>query len=94
MHFLIIFCQGMTSQKELIHHVPTLNGDTALDLTLLSNQDHHQQIVMSPWPFQQNEVTLVYEGQLLRHIFSSEIAMREALIGDYIVTLTTTLRPD
>ncbi|BAZ65685.1 MAG: DUF3891 family protein [Pelatocladus maniniholoensis HA4357-MV3] len=90
----IIFCQGMTSQQQLIHHVPILNGETTLDLTLLSNQDHHQQIVISPWPFQQNEVTLVYEGQLLRHIFSSEIAMREALMGDYGVTLTTTLKPD
>jgi hypothetical protein len=59
MHCQSSFCQGMTSQKELIHHVPTLNDDTALDLILLSNQDHHQQIVMSPWPFQQNEVTLV-----------------------------------
>ncbi|EHC08370.1 DUF3891 family protein [Fischerella thermalis] len=90
----IIVCQGMNLQQQLVHHVPMLNGEATLELTLLDNHENHQQIAVFPWPFQLNEVTLVYEGKFLRHTFSNEMTMQEALMGDCWVTLTTTLKPN
>jgi hypothetical protein len=90
----IIFCQGFTSKQQVLQQVPTINSESTLRLTLLEDQDNHQQVAVTPWPFQQDEVKLVYEGQLLQHAFNDEKAMREALMDDCWVTLSTTLKPE
>ncbi len=88
----IILCQGFTSEAQL-SQVPTINGETALKLTLKEVKDNYHQVAVSPWPFQQSEVDLVYEGRLLQQTFNNEKAMRETLMGDCAVTLSTTLKP-
>ncbi|MBD0344568.1 MAG: DUF3891 domain-containing protein, partial [Coleofasciculus sp. Co-bin14] len=57
------------------------------------NDDPHL-FTVSPWPFQESKVTVVYEGRLLREPFTDEAAMREALKSDCWVTLSTTLKPE
>lgn len=89
----IILCQGFADQQQ-VTQVPTIDGETALKLTLIENKDNHYLLAVSPWPFQQSEVKLVYEGRLLRQTFSNELAMQEALKSDCWVTLSTTLKPE
>jgi len=87
----LIICQGFSGEQQS-SRVPTAsNGQTTLTLT--SVRDDPQQITVSPWPFQQSEVTLVYEGRLLLETFTDEMAMREALMCAPWVTLGTTLKP-
>jgi len=57
-------------------------------------EEQPHQVTMSPWPFRENEVTLVYEGRLLQETFTSETAMRESLMSDCWVTLNTTVKPE
>ncbi|ARV59663.1 hypothetical protein BZZ01_14410 [Nostocales cyanobacterium HT-58-2] len=89
----IILCQGLSSEAH-VSKVPTIDGETTLKLTLQEVKDNHDQVAVSPWPFQQSEVDLIYEGRLLRQTFDSEKAMREALMGNCGVTLKTTLKPE
>ncbi len=88
----IIFCQGLNGEQQ-ISQVPTRNHETTLKLTLLEEKHNHQQIAISPWPFQQSQVELVYEGRLLQQKFNDETAMRNTLMGDCWVTLETLLKP-
>ncbi len=87
----LIVCQKLTGFQQL-EQVPTVDGETVLKLTHINDEPH--QITISPWPFQESEVRLVYEGRLLREMFTDEAAMREALISDRWVTLSTTLKPE
>jgi hypothetical protein len=87
----LIVCQKLTGFQQL-EQVPTVDGETVLKLTHINDEPH--QITISPWPFQESEVRLVYEGRLLRETFTDEAAMREALISDRWVTLSTTLKPE
>lgn len=81
----------MRSQHEQqFNRVPTATGETTIALTALD--DEFSQIQVSPWPFQQSEVKLVYEGRRLPEQFTDETAMREALVAAEWVTMTTTLR--
>jgi hypothetical protein len=50
------------------------------------------QVKVAPWPFQQSEVTLVYEGRILRETFTDETAMRAALVDADWITITTILK--
>jgi hypothetical protein len=87
----LIVCHGVPGEEQ-VTPVPTTDGDTALKLTLLEDEDNHHQVTISPWPFQQSEVKLFYEGRLLRETFSDETAMREALMSADWVSLSTTLK--
>jgi len=87
----LILCQALTGEQQ-VTQVPTANGETTLKLTVVEEQPH--QVTMSPWPFRENEVTLVYEGRLLQETFTSETAMREVLMSDCWVTLNTTVKPE
>jgi hypothetical protein len=89
----IILCQGFTSEAQ-VSQVPMINGEITLKLMLKEVKDNYHQVAVSPWPFQQSEVDLVYEGRLLQQTFSDEKGMREALMSDCAVTLRTTLRPE
>ncbi|BAY10277.1 DUF3891 family protein [Calothrix sp. NIES-2098] len=88
----IILCVGKVGEQHIIQ-VPTVNEETTLKLTLIEDKDNHYTAIMSPWPFEQSEIKLVYEGRLLRQTFTDETAMRETLSNDCYVTLTTTLIP-
>lgn len=88
----IILCQGFTTQQQ-VTQVPTADGETTLQLTLLEDNNNHYSVAVSPWPFGQSEVKLVYEGRLLQQTFSDETAMREALMSDCWVSLSTNLKP-
>lgn len=87
----LILCQNSPGEQQ-IDRVPTANGETVLKLTNINDNPH--QITISPWPFQESEVTLVYEGRLLRETFTDETAMREALMSAPWVTLSTILKPE
>ncbi|NEQ22173.1 MAG: DUF3891 family protein [Microcoleus sp. SIO2G3] len=87
----LIVCQKLTDFQKL-EQVPTVDGETILKLTHISDDPH--QITISPWPFQESEVRLVYEGRLLQEKFTDETAMREALTSDRWVTLSTILKPE
>ncbi|MEQ8998695.1 MAG: DUF3891 family protein [Coleofasciculus sp. B1-GNL1-01] len=87
----LILCQNVSGEQQ-VEQVPTAEGETVLTLTHVNDDPH--QIILSPWPLQENEVTLVYEGRLLRETFTDEMAMREALRRDGGLTLTTILTPE
>jgi len=88
----IVLCQGFADKQE-VTQVPTVDGTTTLQLTLIENKNNHHQITVAPWAFGQSEVNLVYEGRLLPSTFNDEKTMREALMKDCWVTLSTTLKP-
>jgi hypothetical protein len=48
---------------------------------------------VEPWCFQSDEVTVVFEGRILREKANDEQTMREQLANAPWVTLTATLRP-
>ncbi len=76
-------------REQQFDRVPTASGETTLTLT--SVNDGFSQIKVSPWPFQQPEVKLVYEGRRLQESFTDETAMRSALVTADWVTITTIL---
>jgi hypothetical protein len=89
----IIVCQGFVEQEQ-ITQVPTIDGETTLKLTLKENKDnYHQVVALSPWPFQDSEVQMEYEGRLLQQTFTNEKAMQEALMSDRGISLSLTLKP-
>jgi hypothetical protein len=87
----LILCQNLPGEQQ-VESVPMADGETLLKVTKINDDPH--QITISPWPFQESEVTLVYEGRLLRETFTDETAMREALMSDCWVTLSTILKPE
>ncbi|NJM73303.1 MAG: DUF3891 family protein [Scytonema sp. RU_4_4] len=89
----IILCQELTSEAE-VSQVPTIDGETTVKLTVKEVKDNHHQVAVSPWPFKDSQVELVYEGRLLQQTFGDEKAMREVLMSDCAVTLSTTLQPE
>lgn len=78
-------------QERTLQRVPTATGDTTLTLTPHTNFPTH--LVVTPWPFRRQQVTLVYEGRCLNETFSDEKTMREVLRRAPYVTLQTTLLP-
>ncbi|WP_250124715.1 DUF3891 family protein [Chroococcidiopsis sp. CCMEE 29] len=87
----LAICTGVRNQQQL-NQVPTAFGETTLTLTPLD--DDATQIKVDPWPFQQGEVKLVYEGRMLREKFTDETAMRAALVNANWRTITTILSPN
>jgi hypothetical protein len=75
-----------------VQQVPTATQVTTLTLT--ASDGDPMQLIIAPWPFRREQVTLVYEGRFLAETFSSEAVMREALKRAPWVTLQTILLPD
>ena len=71
--------------------VPTATSTTTLTLT--ARDDDPTQLMITPWPFRRQRVTLVYEGRYLTETYSNEAEMREALKQAPWVTLQTVLVP-
>jgi hypothetical protein len=87
----LIVCQNWLGDQQ-VEQVPVVDGETTLKLININDDPHL--FTVSPWPFQESKVTVVYEGRLLREPFTDETAMREALKSDCWVTLSTTLKPE
>lgn len=86
----LALCHSIHDQQQF-DGVPTANGTTKLNL--IPVEQSSSPIKVSPWPFAQNEVTLGYEGRLLRQTFCDEVAMQQALHNAPWVTITNTLKP-
>lgn len=89
--FSLAICFGR-EQMQPLQNVPTATGSTTLTLT--ARDGDPAQLVVTPWPFCDERVTVVYEGRYLKETFASEEAMREALRNALWVTLKTTLAPN
>jgi hypothetical protein len=79
-------------QTRSFSQVPTATSATTL--TLSARDDDPTHLIVTPWPFRREQVTLVYEGCRLAETFSNETMMREALKRAPWVTMKTTLFPD
>ncbi|MFB2933872.1 DUF3891 family protein [Aerosakkonemataceae cyanobacterium BLCC-F154] len=86
----LIICHGFTGEK-IVENVPTANGE--ITLTLKNKENHPLEIFVSPWPFCESQVNLVFEGRLLQQTFTDERVMQEALSQAPGVTINTTLFP-
>jgi hypothetical protein len=84
----LAICMGIT-QPHPIAQVPTAAGETTLTLTPTAPS----QIAVTPWCFQFDSVTVVFEGRILKQQFSDEPTMRNALAQAPWTTLTVTLHP-
>jgi Protein of unknown function (DUF3891) len=78
-------------QTRSLPQVPTATSATTL--TLVAHEGDPTHLIVTPWPFRREQVTLVYEGRHLAETFSNEAMMREALKQAPWVTLKTTLFP-
>lgn len=87
----LIICHGFIGEK-LVENVPIADGEITLKLT--SKKDHPLDIFVSPWPFRENQINLVFEGKLLQQKFTDETMMREALNQAFSVTINTNLIPE
>jgi hypothetical protein len=74
-----------------VPQVPAATGTTTL--ILHAHDADPTRILVVPWPFQGEHVTLVYEGRRLPETFSTESLMREALNRARWVTLQISLFP-
>ncbi len=86
--FSLAVCHGIYDEQQ-IDHVPTAEGETTLTLTPIDNDPNL--ISVSPWPFQDSKVRLVYEGRMLNSTFTDEAAMRSALVTAPSLTIVNTL---
>jgi hypothetical protein len=84
----LAICFGRTSPQSW-DQVPAARGTTTLSFS--ARDDDPAMLFLSPWPFQRQPVTLVYEGRYLTETFSDEMLMRENLSLAPWVTLQTTL---
>ena len=86
----LAICMGVTEQRQF-EQVPTVTGETTVTLTPI---DHDPtQLSLEPWCFQVNEVTVIFEGRILRKKTTDEQDMRDQLSHAPWITLTVTLRP-
>jgi hypothetical protein len=89
--FSLAICFGR-EQIQPLQNVPTATGSTTLTITVRNGDP--TQLVITPWPFRDERVTVVYEGRYLRETFVSEEAMRKALRSAPWVSLKTVLAPN
>lgn len=85
----LLICLGFGQQYE-VDRVPDKIGETKLTLT---SADDPTQIIIDPWPFSRESVTLVFQGQRLPEKFSDEEMMRGAISRAPWVTINTSLHP-
>lgn len=85
----LAICIGVTEQKQF-EQVPLATGETTL--TLLPINDDPTQLHLEPWCFQSDEVTVVFEGRMLKEKANDEQTMRDQLAIAPWVTLTATFR--
>lgn len=86
----LIICMGVTAPKE-VDRVPAAEGELSLTLTPI-DQDPTR-LVVEPWCFQSEPVTVVFEGRVLEKRSTDECLMQAQLAAAPWVTITTTLYP-
>lgn len=86
----LAICMGIT-QPRLFESVPIAAGETMVTLVPIGNDP--TQLSVEPWCFQTNQVTVVFEGRILKEKASDESMMREQLATAPWITITTTLHP-
>lgn len=86
----LAICMGITQPRQF-EHVPTPMGETMVTLTSIGGDP--TRLSVEPWCFQTDEVTVVFEGRILKDKAHDEQTMREYLATAPWVTLTTTLCP-
>lgn len=89
--FSLMICMGVT-QPRSIEQVPTATGETTLSLRSIAQDP--TQLTVTPWCFQTDEVTVVFEGRVLKEPSSDESTLRDRLASAPWVTFTTTLYPE
>jgi len=86
----LAICMGVTGQRRF-DQVPAATGETLL--TLMPIEDDPAQLLVEPWCFQPDEVTVVFEGRILQEKARDPQTMRDQLANAPWLTLTATLRP-
>ncbi len=86
----LAICMGVTKQQQF-EQVPAATGE--MTLKLMPINDDPTQLWVEPWCFQDTEVTVVFEGRILKEKAKDEETMSEQLANAPWVTLTATLRP-
>lgn len=87
----LAICMGVTKEQQF-EQVPAATGEMTLVLTPIHNDPTRLQL--KPWCFQTEEVTVVFEGRILKEKFQDEQVMRDRLTTSPWITLTATLYPD
>ena len=95
----LMICMGFMGERQF-EHVPTASGETTLTLRRLNAEstsegmiDNPIQLTIEPWCFQTDEVSVVFEGRILKEQSTDEQTMRDHLLNAPWVTLTAILRP-
>ncbi len=86
----LALCGGLHAPRSFAG-VPAADGDTTLTLTPLDGDP--TTVMVDPWPFRPETVTLVCEGRRLPETFATEEVMRAALDRAPWVTIRIELRP-
>ncbi len=86
----LAICMGVTEQRQF-EGVPAKTGEMSLTLTPIANDP--SQLLVEPWCFQPDQVTVVFEGRVLQEESADEQTMRDRLDHAPWVTLTATLQP-
>jgi hypothetical protein len=86
----LALCMGVRSRR-VIDEVPTAAEPTSLTLTPLAGDT--TRVVVAPWPFRTERVTLVFDGRRLAAPIADEAALRAALAGAPWRTIVTHLQP-
>ncbi len=84
----LAICMGLTEERQF-GQVPSTVGETTLTLAPVNNDPTRLRI--APWCFEADEVTVVFEGRILKEKSSDEQTMRDRLADAPWVTLTATL---
>jgi hypothetical protein len=86
----LAICIGVTKEQQL-EQVPSATGEATLVLTPIQNDP--TRLRLKPWCFETEEVTVVFEGRILKEKSQDEQTMRDRLTSAPWITLTTTLYP-
>lgn len=84
----LVICMGVTDPRQF-EQVPAAAGETTLTLKPIANDP--LRLSVEPWCFQPKEVTVVFEGRILKEKSSDELTMRDRLTNAPWVTFTATL---
>ncbi|MBM0745303.1 DUF3891 family protein (plasmid) [Phormidium sp. CLA17] len=86
----LTICMGITELRQFVE-VPAARE--AITLTLSPIDGDPTRLLVAPWCFQTNEVTVVFEGRILGKKFTDEQMMRDFLATAPWVTFTAMLYP-
>ncbi|HEY9881653.1 MAG TPA: DUF3891 family protein [Leptolyngbyaceae cyanobacterium] len=85
----LAICMGVTEERQF-EQVPIADGETTLKLAPLQDSS---QLSVEPWCFQADQVTLIFEGRILKAPAQDQQAMRDQLTSAPWVTLMAQLSP-